>query len=49
MKDHECGTRHLRRVIIDLHEKEKNLKMCHDGMDGMHFGRDKTYGMCMIS
>ena len=24
-------------------EKERILKMCHSGVDGMHFGRDKTY------
>ena len=32
-----------RRVIVKEDEKQKILSMCHDGIDGMHFGRDKTY------
>ena len=33
-----------RRVIVKEDEKRRILRMCHDGIDGMHFGRDKTYG-----
>ena len=33
-----------RRVIVKEEEKKQILRMCHDGIDGMHFGRDKTYG-----
>ena len=24
-------------------EKDRILSFCHGGIDGMHFGRDKTY------
>ena len=33
-----------RRVIVKEEEKKQILRMCHDGIDGMHFDRDKTYG-----
>ena len=33
-----------RRVIVKEEEKKRILRMCHQGIDGMHFGRDKTYG-----
>ena len=29
--------------MVKQDEKERILKMCHSGVDGMHFGRDKTY------
>ena len=32
-----------RRVIVKEEEKKRILRMCHQGIDGMHFGRDKTY------
>ncbi len=37
----------MRRIVVKQEEKNRILKMyemCHDGVDGMHFGRDKTYG-----
>lgn len=38
-----CSTdsKHL-RVVISLAEKERLIKACHSGVDGGHFGRDKT-------
>ena len=33
-----------RCVIVKEEEKQKILSMHYDGIDGMHFGRDKTYG-----
>ena len=42
-KDKELGTDKKRRVIFEEEEKKKILTMCHSGIDGMHFGRDKTY------
>ena len=32
----------LRRVIIVPAEKTRLIRACHDGVDGGHFGRDKT-------
>ena len=32
----------LRRVIVDPAEKTRLILACHDGIDGGHFGRDKT-------
>ena len=32
----------LRRVVVSQAEKERLIKACHDGIDGGHFGRDKT-------
>ena len=31
------------RVVVKQDEKERILKMCHSGVEGMHFARDKTY------
>ncbi len=42
-KSHESGTQHLRRVVVDSKEKKRILQMCHGGVGGMHFGRDKIY------
>ena len=33
-----------RRVIVNEEEKKRILRICHEGIDGVHFGRDKTYG-----
>ncbi len=41
--DKELGTEKKRRVIVKEEEKTTILTMCHSGIDGMHFGRDKTY------
>ena len=32
----------LRRIIVDRAEKIRVMSACHDGIDGGHFGRDKT-------
>ena len=42
--DHQSKLVRNRRVIVKEEDKQKILSMCHDGIDGMHFGRDKTYG-----
>ena len=31
-----------RRVVVSKAEKQRLIKACHDGIDGGHFGRDKT-------
>ena len=41
--DSGTGLSCKRRVIVNIEEKERILSMCHSGIDGMHFGRDKTY------
>ena len=30
-------------VVMSKQEKEISMQACHDGIDGSHFGRDKTY------
>ena len=42
-EDKDLGVLKKRRVVVKQDEKERILKMCHSGVDGMHFGRDKTY------
>ena len=42
-KDDDLGTQKRRKVIVKKEEKDRILRMCHSGVDGMHFGRDKTY------
>ena len=42
-EDKDLGVLKRRRVVVKQVEKERILKMCHSGVDGMHFGRDKTY------
>ena len=42
-EDKDLGAHKKRRVVVKQEEKDRILKMCHSGMDGMHFGRDKTY------
>ena len=32
----------LRRVVPAQSEQERLIRACHDGVDGGHFGRDKT-------
>lgn len=47
--DKTVGVSRKRRVIVKEEEKKKILSMCHSGIDGMHFGRDKTYGkVCLL-
>lgn len=36
------GQKALNRVVIDEAEKKRLLQAFHDGLDGGHFGRDKT-------
>ena len=42
-EDKDLGVLKKRRVVVKQDEKDRILKMCHSGVDGMHFGRDKTY------
>ena len=42
-QDKAMGTQKRRRLVVKQEEKDRILEMCHSGMDGMHFGRDKTY------
>ena len=42
-EDEDLGVLKKRRVVVKQDEKERILKMCHSGVDGVHFGRDKTY------
>lgn len=42
--DKNVGLARKRQVIVKEEDKKRILKMCHEGIDGMHFGRDKTYG-----
>ena len=32
----------LKRVITKAKERTKIIRACHDGVDGCHYGRDKT-------
>ena len=43
-KDRNKDLIRKRRIIVKEEEKQKILSMCHDGIDGMHFGHDKMYG-----
>ena len=39
----------LRRVILSNTEKDRLMKACHNGIDGGHFGRDKTISkVCLL-
>ena len=38
----------LRRVIVDPAKKTTLIKACHDGIDGGHFGHDKTLSKIML-
>ena len=29
-------------------EEKRVIMMCHEGIDGMHFGREKTYAMITL-
>ena len=40
--DAQCGTIRRQRVLITLEEKNRIMRACHDGVDGSHFGCDKT-------
>ena len=40
--DSATGKKHLRRVIVATTEKNRLIHACHDGIDGGHYGRDKT-------
>lgn len=39
----------LRRVVVSKEEKKRLMKACHDGIDGGHFGRDKTLHKVCLS
>ena len=36
------GTVRRQRVLVTTEEKNRIMRACHDGVDGSHFGRDKT-------
>ena len=36
------GEKILRRVVANTSEQQRLIRACHDGIDGGHFGRDKT-------
>ena len=38
----------LRRVIVDSAEKARLIRAFHDGIEGGHFGRDKTMSKVML-
>ena len=40
--DSQCGTVRRQRVLVTTEEKNRIMRACHDGVDGSHFGRDKT-------
>jgi hypothetical protein len=40
--DHTANLVTLQRVIISKKERTQVIQACHDGIDGSHFGRDKT-------
>ena len=42
--DSTSNTTNLQRVIVSKEEKLRVIQACHDGIDGCHFGRDKTLG-----
>ena len=41
-KDSETELKRLRRVVVTTTEKNRLIQACHDGIDGGHYGRDKT-------
>ncbi len=47
-KDKVTNTISHRRVVYSEDEKKQILNACHDGIDGGHLGRDKTYGKVWI-
>ena len=38
----DSSSARLRRVVVGEAEQERLIRACHDGVDGGHFGRDKT-------
>ena len=40
--DSTSGTTSLQRVLVTQEEKIRVLAACHSGIDGCHYGRDKT-------
>jgi hypothetical protein len=47
--DLQCDTARLQRVIITGAEKVRVMRACHGGVNGSHFGRDKTLSkVCVI-
>ena len=41
--DVKAGVLNLRRVVVSREEQVRIMRACHDGVDGCHFGRDKTF------
>lgn len=46
---HSSQGKSLRRVIVDQAEKTRLIRACHDGIDGGHFGRDKTMSKVCVA
>ena len=40
--DLEAGIKRLRRVVVGEQEQKRLIYACHDGVDGGHYGRNKT-------
>ena len=40
--DSAAGTTSLQHVLVTQEEKMRVLAACHSGVDGCHYGRDKT-------
>ena len=40
--DHTANLINLQRVVVSRDERMRVIRGCHDGIDGSHFGRDKT-------
>ena len=38
----EAGIKRLRRVVVGEQEQKSIIHACHDGVDGGHYGRNKT-------
>ena len=41
-KDSETELKRFRRVVVTTTKKNRLIQACHDGIDGGHYGRDKT-------
>jgi len=42
-KDSQTSSKRLCRVVVAEKEKRRLIEACHDGVDGGHYGRDKTF------
>ena len=42
LADNTAGTISLQRVLVSEEERKRILTACHSGIDGCHYGHDKT-------